>query len=226
MPFWLLLSLVVASGCLVGSNSPFQYHSFGGSKMAKKIVVAKNVSETQPTDRVDTTAGASSASAASKSIALFATLYNMRTFFSEKVGVLAHMITLAAVRDNPHCWKLILGKWLDDNKLSTMMDDWKISPVQRRQLYKAATLAAKGPTAKQRGLTLLLVLTCSTSKEGHDAAGLASGREAATWAVRYPVILFIEQRNMLQLVPTIQALQKSDGKSVNVFMSCPCCQVY
>jgi hypothetical protein len=67
--------------------------------------------------------------------------------------------------------------------------------------------------AKQR-LTLLLVQTYSTSKEV-DAAGLASAREAAIGAVRDPVSLFVEQRNMLQL-PAIQALQKSDGKSVNV----------
>jgi hypothetical protein len=183
-------------------------------EMAKKIVAAKNVSETQPADGDDTITGIGGAATAIKPIALLATLYNMRTSFSEKVGLLVQMITLASQRQpallEPHA---ILGKWLDATKLSTMMDEWKIAPVQRRQVYKAASLAAKGPTPKQR-LTLLLVQTYSTAKEV-DAAGLASAREAAIGAVRDPVSLFVEQRNMLQL-PAIQALQKSDGKSVHV----------
>jgi hypothetical protein len=183
-------------------------------EMAKKIVAAKNVSETQPADGDDTITGIGGAATAIKPIALLATLYNMRTSFSEKVGLLVQMITLASQRQpallEPHA---ILGKWLDATKLSTMMDEWKIAPVQRRQVYKAASLAAKGPTPKQR-LTLLLVQTYSTAKEV-DAAGLASAREAAIGAVRDPVSLFVEQRNMLQL-PAIQALQKSDGKSVPV----------
>lgn len=186
-------------------------------EMAKKIVAAKNVTETDGDD----TAGAATAS---KPIALLATLYNMRTSFSEKVGLLVQMITLASQRQpallEPHA---ILGKWLDATKLSTMMDEWKIAPVQRRQVYKAASLAAKGATAKQR-LTLLLVQTYTTSKEV-DAAGLASAREAAIGAVRDPVSLFVEQRNILQLV-AVQALQKSDGKSVDVHVQySPCCRV-
>jgi hypothetical protein len=182
-------------------------------EMAKKIVAAKNATETQPADGDDTATGAS-AVAVSKPIALLATLYNMRTSFSEKVGLLVQMITLASQRQpallEPHA---VLGKWLDATKLSTMMDEWKIAPVQRRQVYKAASLAAKGPTAKQR-LSLLLVQTYTTSKEV-DAAGLASARDTAIGAVRDPVSLFVEQRNILQLV-AVQALQKSDGKFVPV----------
>jgi hypothetical protein len=69
-------------------------------EMAKKIVAAKNVFETQPADGDDATAGASTATA-SKPIALLATLYNMRTSFSEKVGLLVQMITLASQRQQP-----------------------------------------------------------------------------------------------------------------------------
>jgi hypothetical protein len=47
-------------------------------EMAKKIVAAKNVFETQPADGDDATAGASTATA-SKPIALLAILHNMRT---------------------------------------------------------------------------------------------------------------------------------------------------
>jgi hypothetical protein len=68
-------------------------------EMAKKIVAAKNVSETQPADGDDATAGPSTASAsASKPIVHLATLYNMRTSVSEKVGLLVQMITLASQR--------------------------------------------------------------------------------------------------------------------------------
>jgi hypothetical protein len=109
---------------------------------------------------------ATSADAAdvSRPISLLATLYNMRSDPLEKVGLLVKMIRLAASRQpsllEPNA--SVLGKWMDTSRLPTMLDEWKVEPSARRDLYRAAAEGAATPLAKQR-FTLLVVETYTSS---------------------------------------------------------------
>jgi hypothetical protein len=99
-----------------------------------------------------------------KTIALLATLYNMRSDAVEKIGLMVKMIRLAAETQpallEPH--SSVLGKWMDASRLSAMMDEWKVQPVARRPLYLAASIAAPTAVAKQR-FTLLVLGTYASS---------------------------------------------------------------
>lgn len=143
---------------------------------------------------------------ATKTISLLASLYNMRSDALEKISLMAKMIRLATEREpsllEPHV--SVLGKWMDASRLPSMLDEWKVEPVSRRPLYLAASEGAPTAMAKQR-FTLLVLETYTSSDV--DSQGLRVSEEAAIGAIRDPVSLFEQQRNILSL-PAIQALEK------------------
>jgi hypothetical protein len=151
----------------------------------------------------------SSNGAAAKGVSLLATLYNMRSDPTEKVGLLVKMIRLAVSSgDVLEVESSVLGKWMEPTQLSTMLDEWKVEPAGRRDLYQAAAEGSqKSPSAKQQ-FTLLQVE--SYSKSDVDASGLQAAKQAAIGAIRDPVSLFAQQRKILSL-PAVQALEKSDA---------------
>jgi len=116
--------------------------------------LADSVIRSTSTDSADTT----------KAVSLLATLYNMRSEPLEKVGLLVKMIRLAASRQpsllEPQA--SVLGKWMDNTRLPGMLDEWKITPSARRDLYRAAAQGAASPITKQR-FTLLVVETYTAS---------------------------------------------------------------
>mmetsp|Transcript_5014 Transcript_5014/g.11153 ORF Transcript_5014/g.11153 Transcript_5014/m.11153 type:complete len:408 (+) Transcript_5014:151-1374(+) len=145
----------------------------------------------------------------SKAISLLAILYNMRSDPTEKVGLLVKMIRVAVGSDDMlESENSVLGKWMDPTQVETMLNEWKIEPAGRRELYRvAAESSQKSPTAKQQ-FTLLVLETYS--KSDVDAAGLEAAKQAAIGAIRDPVSLFVQQRKILSL-PAVQALEKSDA---------------
>ncbi|VEU43609.1 unnamed protein product [Pseudo-nitzschia multistriata] len=147
--------------------------------------------------------------ASSKAISLLATLYNMRSDPTEKVGLLVKMIRLAVESgDVLESENSVLGKWMDPAQVETMLNEWNVEPTGRRELYQvAAQSSQKSPAATQQ-FTLLVVETYS--KSDVDAAGLEAAKQAAIGAIRDPVTLFAQQRKILSL-PAIQALEKSDA---------------
>jgi hypothetical protein len=149
------------------------------------------------------------ATAAAKQVTLLATLYNMRSDPSEKVGLLVKMIRLASAR-NPALLESnssALGKVMEPTRLTAMLDEWQVPKSGRRELYRAAADGAKTPSAKQQ-FTLLVVQTYS--KSDVDATGLEYAKKAAIGAIQDPVTLFVQQRKILTL-PAIEALGQSDG---------------
>jgi hypothetical protein len=156
---------------------------------------------------------------ASKAVALLATLYNMRSAPTEKVQLLVQMIRVATA----HAPSLlepnvsVLGKWMEPARLVAILDEWKVPPAGRRDLYKAAAEGVKitpGSTSsakqqQQQQFTLYFVGTY-TSSDVIDAAGLEAARLAAIGAIRDPVSLFVQQRTILSL-PAIQALGKNNN---------------
>lgn len=144
-----------------------------------------------------------------KTIALMATLYNMRSDAVEKIGLMVKMIRMAAESQpsllEPHA--SVLGKWMDASRLREMMDEWKVEPAARRPLYLAASMGAPNPVAKQR-FTLLVLGTYASSDL--DAEGLKISEQVAIGAIRDPVSLFEQQRNILSL-PAIQALERTSA---------------
>lgn len=151
----------------------------------------------------------SDATDVSRPISLLAMLYNMRSDPLEKVGLLVKMIGLAAARQ-PSLLETngsVLGKWMDSSRLPAMLDEWNVQPADRRDLYRAAAEGAWSPLVKQQ-FTLLVVQTYKDSDI--DKEGLESSQKAAIGAIRDPVSLFVQQRNILAL-PAIQALQKNSA---------------
>jgi len=144
-----------------------------------------------------------------KSISLLATLYNMRSDPTEKVTLLVKMIRLAGSGQSSllEAENSVLRKWMDPTQLVAMLDEWKVEPAGRRDLYRAAAEGSQKPLAKQQ-FTLLVVETYSQSDI--DASGLEAAKQAAIGAIRDPVSLFVQQRNILSL-PAIQALEGNDA---------------
>ena len=104
------------------------------------------------------------ADTATKVISLLATLYNMRSEPLEKVNLIIKMIRLAASKQpsllEPQV--SVLGKFMDASRLPALLDDWKVQPSSRRELYLAAAEGAPTPLSKQQ-FTLLVVETYTTS---------------------------------------------------------------
>lgn len=115
-------------------------------------------------DLADSVIQSTSTDETSKAVSLLATLYNMRSEPLEKVGLLVKMINLASARQ-PALLELsssFLGRWMDASKLSSMLDEWHVEPVNRRALYRAAANATTSALSEQR-FTLLSVETYSKS---------------------------------------------------------------
>merc|ERR1712232_517594 len=133
----------------------------------------------------------------------------MRSNPTEKVTLLVKMIRLAGSGESSllEADNSVLRKWMDPTQLVTMLDEWKVKPAGRRDLYRAAAEGSQNPLSKQQ-FTLLVVETYS--KSDIDAFGLEAAKQAAIGAIRDPVSLFVQQRNILSL-PAIQALEGNDA---------------
>mmetsp|Transcript_44366 Transcript_44366/g.106901 ORF Transcript_44366/g.106901 Transcript_44366/m.106901 type:complete len:261 (-) Transcript_44366:590-1372(-) len=160
-------------------------------------------------DLADSVIQSTSNEETSKAVSLLATLYNMRSEPLEKVGLLVKMIDLATARQPAllESSSSFLGRWMEASKLSSMLDDWQVEPVNRRALYRAAASGTTSSLSEQR-FTLLTIETYSESDV--DAEALESAKKAAIGAIRDPVSLFVEQRKILSL-PAIQALKENFG---------------
>mmetsp|Transcript_44365 Transcript_44365/g.106898 ORF Transcript_44365/g.106898 Transcript_44365/m.106898 type:complete len:400 (-) Transcript_44365:100-1299(-) len=158
-------------------------------------------------DLADSVIQSTSNEETSKAVSLLATLYNMRSEPLEKVGLLVKMIDLATARQPAllESSSSFLGRWMEASKLSSMLDDWQVEPVNRRALYRAAASGTTSSLSEQR-FTLLTIETYSESDV--DAEALESAKKAAIGAIRDPVSLFVEQRKILSL-PAIQALKEN-----------------
>ncbi|KAG7353891.1 PCI domain containing protein [Nitzschia inconspicua] len=145
-----------------------------------------------------------------KQVTLLATLYNMRSDPSEKVGLIVRMIRLASARDTTllEAPSSALAKLMDPSRLIAILDEWNIPKSGRRELYRTAADGAKTPSAKQQ-FNLLVVETYS--KSDVDATGLEYAKKSAIGAIQDPVTLFAQQRKILSL-PAIEALDQSDVK--------------
>lgn len=141
----------------------------------------------------------------SKAISLLATLYNMRSDPTEKVALLVKMIRLGASDDLLEAENSVLGKWMEPSALVKMLDEWKVPPAGRRELFQAS---ADASSSTKQQFTLLAVETYSNSDV--DASGLEAAKQAAIGAIRDPVSLFVQQRKILSL-PAIQALEASEA---------------
>lgn len=149
---------------------------------------------------------AASSGASTKAISLLATLYNMRSNPAEKVALLVKMILLAG--SDLEADNSVLKKWMDPTQLTKMLDEWKVPPAGRRELFRAAADGSqKSPNVRQQ-FTLLVAETYSSADI--DASGLEAAKQAAIGAIRDPVSLFVQQRKILSL-PAIQALETNDG---------------
>eukprot|EP00536_Pseudo-nitzschia_multiseries_P007967 jgi/Psemu1/305351/fgenesh1_kg.193_\ len=89
-----------------------------------------------------------------------------------------------------------------------MLNEWKIDPAGRRELYQVAAEASQKSLKAKQQFTLLVVETYS--KSDVDAAGLGAAKQAAIGAIRDPVSLFAQQRKIMSL-PAVQALEKNDA---------------
>ena len=161
-----------------------------------------------------------------RKIHLLSVLYNMRADPAEKCELLTKMLKLAG----KHSAELLapettLGSLLadqgDDESLSlpsatssvpsivSLLDLWNISLPGRRGVYRCiCSLLSPDDLRRQR---FLLLLVQSYKDSSVDADGIQSAKEVAVGAIRDPVSLFVQQRDLLTL-PAIQALAKEDGK--------------
>lgn len=133
------------------------------SLLAALLDRVKNVNSSQLVDELaDSVIQSVSAGAAdaTKAVSLLAALHNMRSAPLEKVGLLVKMIRLAGsvqpslLESNGS----VLGKWMDASRLPSMLDEWQVKPIDRRELYRAAAEGATSPLSKQR-FTLMAVET-------------------------------------------------------------------
>mmetsp|Transcript_30994 Transcript_30994/g.73023 ORF Transcript_30994/g.73023 Transcript_30994/m.73023 type:complete len:408 (-) Transcript_30994:89-1312(-) len=144
-----------------------------------------------------------------KAISLLAALYNMRKDPTEKVGLLVKMIRLAvASGDMLEPEGSVLGKWMNPTQVETMLNEWKVEPVARRELYQVAAEASQKSLIAKQQFTLLVLETYSASDV--DASGLEAAKQAAIGAIRDPVSLFVQQRKILSL-PATEALQTNEA---------------
>jgi len=154
---------------------------------------------------------AASSGATTKAISLLATLYNMRSNPTEKVALLVKMIRLAASDSGGllEADNSVLGKWMDPAQLTKMLDEWKVPPAGRRELFRAAADGSQKSSNASQQFTLLVAETYSNADI--DASGFEAAKQAAIGAIRDPVSLFVQQRKILSL-PAIQALETSEAQ--------------
>lgn len=151
----------------------------------------------------ETVAAAPDASEASVSrkLQLLSVLYNMQTV---KVDILTQMFAAAGKYPNVFlAEETTLGALLlapDDGTsltppapvLVSHLDNWQVSEASRRKIYQ--TIASSlSDTRKQSFLLLLL----ESYNKDVDAAGRQAAQQAAVGAIRDPIALFRQQRNMI-----------------------------
>ena len=92
-------------------------------------------------------------------------------------------------------------------RLAVMLDAWKTPLPARQGLYR--TVVSVLPDTDVRKQRFLLLLTESYSAA--DKNGVQAAREVVIGAIRDPVTLFVQQRNLLKQ-PAVQALESQDAK--------------
>lgn len=159
------------------------------------------------------TASDASEALVSRRLHLLSVLYNMQ---AEKVDILTHMFAAAAkypavfLKEEATLGALLVAPH-DATSLTpalpvlvTHLDKWQVSVASRRKIYE--TIAAALPDIRKQSFLLLLVESYSSSKDV-DAAGRQAAHQAAVGAIRDPIALFRQQRNLMGL-PAVQALEK------------------
>lgn len=157
-----------------------------------------------------TKAPSSSEDAVARKLGLLSVLYNMR---EEKVDILTQMFVAAGhfpavfLTEESTLGALLVapkeGSSLTPSKpgLVAHLDKWEVSVPARRKLYE--TIASVLPDNRKQRFLLLLVESYGTDVDG---AGRQAAQQAALGAIRDPIGLFRQQRNLLGL-PAIQALE-------------------
>lgn len=152
-----------------------------------------------------------------RKLSLLSVLYNM---LPEKCSLLNRMIELAGT----HAAQLLqpetaLGQLLSSRdkgfagastpRIVTLLDSWEHATGDRRMLYSTICKVVPATDIRKQRFLLLLVETYDDGSR-MDPAGLAVAKDAAIGAIRDPVSLFHEQRNLLSR-PAIQALAKNNA---------------
>eukprot|EP00529_Nitzschia_sp_RCC80_P019601 CAMPEP_0113483388 /NCGR_PEP_ID=MMETSP0014_2-20120614/23407_1 /TAXON_ID=2857 /ORGANISM="Nitzschia sp." /LENGTH=428 /DNA_ID=CAMNT_0000376931 /DNA_START=215 /DNA_END=1501 /DNA_ORIENTATION=+ /assembly_acc=CAM_ASM_000159 len=194
---------------------------------SSKQPTASALLESLSSSIVRNAAGSGSVGVNKTAITLVATLYNIRSFPTDKVKLLTKMVDAAASKVpemlEPKTSKtsVVLSKFVVEPTYSkTMFDEWTNTAVVDvdvdvvRKFYRSASNAAtviKLPTVAQH----FVLLEVQTYKAGDSSSTecIDAATKASTGAIRDPVSLFTIQRNMLTL-PAIKALE---GKSSSLF---------
>ena len=147
-----------------------------------------------------------------KQLELLAILYNMRSNHAEdQMTLLQTMIPFLNATSNSTSTE-VLAQRIQAASLKQQLTAWKATPAQQRALYQAALNASSTSdnNKNHHELQLALLATFGTQDAATEEA-LACSKACAIQAIRDPVSLFAEQRNLLTL-PAIQALKSSsDG---------------
>ena len=159
-----------------------------------------------------------------RKLTLLSVLYNM---LPEKCYILKCMIELAGT----HTEQLLqsetaLGRLLSSRDKSfanssaprvvTLLDTWDqssetaVTTADRRMLFSTVCKVMPATDIRKQRFLLLLVETYDNGK-GMDDAGLTAAKDAAIGAIRNPVLLFQQQRNILSRT-AIQALAAKDAE--------------
>lgn len=174
------------------------------------------------------TAGEEDLSATKRKITMVSVLYNM---LDVKCPLLNRMVEVAgkhpAALLHP---ETILGRLLTSPNCSafsnatstssttattppivTLLDSWEdaVTVEDRRALYSTVCKVLPETDSRKQRFVLLLVETYTTMNEV-DAVGMAAAKDAAVGAIRDPVTLFRQQRDLLSR-PAIQALRKDNA---------------
>ena len=150
----------------------------------------------------------------SKQLELLAILYNMRSNYADdQMTLLQTMIPFLNSNESSTSTSTeVLAQRIQADALKQQLTAWKATPAQQRALYQAAlnvSSTSDNNNKNHHELQLALLATFDTA-EASSAEALACSKACAIQAIRDPVSLFAEQRNLLTL-PAIQALQKSSS---------------
>lgn len=159
-----------------------------------------------------TGAPSSSQEAVARKLGLLSVLYNMR---AEKVDILTQMFVAAGnfpdvfLTQESTLGALLLVAPQEGTALTPSvpllvghLEKWQVPVPARRKLYE--TIASVLPDNRKQRFLLLLVESYGSDVDG---AGRQAAHQAAMGAIRDPIGLFRQQRNLLGL-PAVQALEK------------------
>ena len=160
-----------------------------------------------------TEAPSDSEASVTRKLALLSVLYNMR---AEKVDILTQMFVAAGkypdvfLSEESTLGGLLLAP--DDNDvlipappiLVSHLEKWGAPLAAKQKLYQ--TIASVLPDNRKQRFLLLLVESYGNTVDG---AGRQAAHQAAVGAIRDPIGLFRQQRNLLGLA-AIQALEKDE----------------